>query len=97
MESRCFSNRLLSLIVLLLAFIALRPYGPLERTASADSGRFDYIHCITPVFLYKGKQGLLLLDKRNGNVWFVAKSDAAAELSYGAPVLLTQIPLEKLE
>jgi hypothetical protein len=82
--------------ILLLGVIATRPFYDREATASADSGRFDYVHVVAPVFLYKGKQGLLLLDKRNGNVWFIGKADEL-ELKYQEPVFVTQIPLEKLD
>jgi hypothetical protein len=83
------------LIVLLLALNLIRPIYLPPVTASADSATFDHVHVVAPLFLFKGKQGLLLLDKRNGNVWFVGKQDEL-DLKYGDPVLVTHIPLEKL-
>jgi hypothetical protein len=84
------------LITLLLGLIALRSFFNGEAIALADSARFDHVHVVAPLFLHKGKQGLLLLDKRNGNVWFIAKGDEL-DLKYGEPVLVTHIPLEKLD
>ena len=82
-------------LVLLLALNLTRPVYLPPVTAAADSATFEHVHVVAPLFLYKGKQGLLLLDKRNGNVWFVGKEDEL-DLKYGDPVLVTRIPLEKL-
>jgi hypothetical protein len=82
-------------IVLLLGMIAAQLWMRNTITVSADSGQYDYITIVSPLYLYKGSQGVLLLDKRNGNVWFVARSQDQ-DLSYEDPVLVVRFPLEKL-
>jgi len=84
------------LIVALLAILALRPYFSPDTKASADVARFDYVYVISPVYLYQGQQGILLMDKRNGNVWFIAKGNSTT-ISFRDPVLVVRMPLEKLE
>jgi hypothetical protein len=86
----------LPIIALFLGMIALRPSFKPVQVVSADSGQFDFVHIVSPTFLYKGNQGVLLLDKRNGNVWFIAKSEDI-NLSYKDPVFVVRIPLEKLD
>jgi hypothetical protein len=95
MRSIRISDVAIWLIVLFLAMTLIRPMYLPQVTASADSATFDHVHVVAPLFLYKGKQGLLLLDKRNGNVWFVGK-EGELDLKYGDPVFITHIPLEKL-
>jgi hypothetical protein len=91
------SRAALWIVVLLLALIVLsRSDFPVIK-ASADSARFDYIHVVSPLFLYQGKQGLLLMDKRNGNIWFIGKEPDDLNLKYGDPVFITKVPLEKLD
>jgi hypothetical protein len=90
------TRTVLIVIAVLLGVIAVRLWSKSEVLASADSGRYDYVTIVSPVFLYKGNQGVLLLDKRNGNVWFVAKSQDT-NLSFKDPVLVVRFPLEKLE
>jgi hypothetical protein len=86
----------LILVALLLAVIASQLWLRNEVAVSADSGRYDYVSIVSPMFLYKGNQGVLLLDKRNGNVWFVAKSQDM-NISFKDPVLVVRFPLEKLD
>ena len=81
---------------MLLAIIVARPYLAPELRVSADSGRFDYVHIVSPVYLYQGRQGILLLDKRNGNVWFIPKGDDV-NISFRDPLFIVRIPLEKLD
>ena len=80
-----------------LGIIALRPYIAPERAVTADSQRFDYINVISPVFLYNGRQGILLMDQRNGNVWFLARNADNMKVAYEDPVYVIHIPLEKLD
>jgi hypothetical protein len=94
--SRISSNALL-LVVIFVALIELRPYFSPGSQVSAQSVKYDYIYVISPMFLYKGQQGLLLMDKRNGNVWFLARGADQMKLHYEDPVLVTQIPLAKLD
>jgi hypothetical protein len=83
-------------MVLLLGIIASQLWLKNPVTALADSGKYDYVTIISPLYLYQGREGVLLLDKRNGNVWFVAKS-LDADLSFKDPVLVVRFPLEKLD
>ena len=84
------------IIVLFLGMITLHAYWQPAAAAAAQPGRFDYVHIISPLFLYKGTQGLLLLDKRNGNVWFIARGDEV-NITFRNPVFVVRIPLEKLD
>jgi len=79
-----------------LGMIAMRPYIKPDLKVSGNSGAFDYLYIISPMYLYKGDQGILILDKRNGNVWFVAKGDDL-KLSFRDPVYVTRLPFEKLD
>ena len=91
------SKPALWLIAAFLGIIALRPlYNP-AAAVSADASKFDHISIVAPVFLYKGQQGLLLMDKRNANIWFIGKGNDQMTLKYGDPVFVTQIPLDKLD
>ncbi len=83
-------------IVILLAVIAIRPYVIPEFTVTADAGRFDYVQIIAATYLYQGRQGVLMLDKRNGNVWFTARGDNV-NISFTDPVFIVRVPLEKLD
>ena len=83
----------LIIVVLMLALLVMRTS---PASVSADSGRFDYVHVISPAYLYQGNQGVLVLDKRNGNVWFFGKGDEM-KVTFRDPVLVTKLPLEKLD
>ena len=88
----------LMVIAVLLGAIVLRPYFTPDIKASADSGRFDYVYVVSPMFLYQGHQGVLMMDKRNGHVWFIAKSgDGTGNIAFKDPVFVTRLPLEKLD
>jgi hypothetical protein len=84
-------------IALFLGIIALRPIVYPSRVL-AQTARFDHIAIISPVYIYKGVQGLLLLDKRNGGVWFIPKGNNDSETPFsGAPKFIFRIPFEKLD
>lgn len=82
-------------IALCLAIIAASRYVHPEQTTLA-AGRFDHVNVVSPTFLYKGSQGVLLLDLRNGNIWFTAKGDKM-DLTFRDPVFVGRLPLEKLD
>lgn len=84
---------LLVLIALLLGIQTFRPGALSVQTVHAQAAQFDHINVISAVFLYQGQQGLLLLDKRNGNVWFMPRKDT----TFGDPQLLLRVPFEKLD
>jgi hypothetical protein len=71
-----------------MAFREVRP-----GVAYAAEARFDHVAIVSAAFLYKGEPGLLLLDKRNGNVWYMGHKQAVFE----EPVLLGRVPFEKLD
>lgn len=84
---------LLVAVVLLLAVIAFRPGASLVPTAYAQTAQFDHVTIVAPLFLHRGEQGILLLDKRNGNVWFMPRRSG----SYADPQFLVRLPFEKLD
>jgi hypothetical protein len=86
----------LVVIAILLGIIAARTSGPMA-TVTADSGLYDYVQIVSPAYIYNGRQGLLVMDKRNGNVWFLAKHEENMKLSFGDPAFVVRVPLEKLD
>ena len=76
-----------------LGMVATRLFFDPPVSARADSARFDHVEIISPLFLYKGAQGLLVWDRRNGNVWFIPKQSD----SFKDPVFVTRVPFEKLD
>jgi len=96
------SDRMLKLVLFIIAvslfMIATRPYLVPVTTVVADSGRFDYLNVVSPAYIYNGRQGLLLLDKRNGNVWFLGKNTSDnTKVTFGDPVFVVHVPLEKVD
>lgn len=92
------SDWALKAILLAIAFfLGLLALGPLFQPAvnvQAQGGaRFDHVVIVATTFLYKGQQGLLVLDKRNANVWFIPKSND----QFGNPVFVLRVPFEKLD
>lgn len=84
---------ILAVIAVFLGMIALRPLADPSLKVSAQPARFDHVEIVAPVFVYRGNTGLLVLDRRNANVWFFAKVNE----QYQAPVLVTKLPFEKLD
>jgi hypothetical protein len=80
-------------IALLLGVIAVRPFIETDSTVMAQSARFDHVYIIAPMFLYKGHQGMLVMDRRNANVWFIPKVNE----QYKAPVFVLKVPLDLLD
>ena len=70
----CALRELLPWVTVLAVILALTLpgyFGPMPA-AYAQGAQFDYVTIVSTVFLYNGERGLLLLDRRNGNVWFMA-------------------------
>ena len=44
-------------------------------------------------FLYKGQQGMLVMDKRNGNVWFFPRVNEG----FKDPVFVIRLQFEKID
>ena len=94
----CTVKVLLLAIAGSLGMIAVRPLIDPGVKALAQSARFDHIYIVSPLFLYKGEQGLLVLDRRNANVWFMPKqNDTFAGHLYKDPIFVTRVPFEKLD
>lgn len=92
-KSDRFLNISLLVIAGFLGLIAIRPLFPPSATAQAQSARFEHIYIVSPLFLYKGEQGILVMDQRNANVWFIPRRDEV----YQNPVFVTRLPFEKLD
>jgi hypothetical protein len=80
-------------IVVFLAMIALRPYIEPPGRVLAQGARFDHVYVISPSIGYKGGLGVLVMDRRNGNVWFIPKKEDA----FQEPVFVIRVPFEKLD
>jgi hypothetical protein len=93
------NDRVLTAMLLIacvvLTILAVQAYAPSSR-AYADSRRFDYVSVVSTTYVYRGNHGVLLLDKRNGNVWFFGKTNDF-DVAFHDPVLITRLPLEKLD
>ena len=85
------------IIAIFLGIIALELWPLRQERVYADSGRFDYVQIITTSFLYKGAQGVLILDKRNGNLWFIGKGQDMDKAWFHDPVFIMKTPLDKLD
>ena len=86
----------LFLILFLMGAGAFRPDGTLVQTVHAQDARFDHITIVSPLYLHQGQEGLLLLDKRNGNVWFMPRKNQS-QGSYDNPRFLFRVPFEQLD
>jgi len=92
-KSDWFLKAILLTIALFLGIIALRPFFDPPVSALAQSARFDHVYIVSPVFLYKGQQGLLVMDRRNANIWFIPKVND----QFGNPSFVLRLPFEKLD
>jgi hypothetical protein len=84
---------ILMIIALFLGMIAIRPFVDPAIHAAAQSARFDHVQLVSPMFLYKGQQGLLVMDRRNANVWFIPKRDD----QFQTPIFVVRLPFEMLD
>jgi hypothetical protein len=80
-------------IAVFLGIIAARTLFEPVTNAHAQSAQFDHVTIISAVFLYKGEQGLLVMDRRNANVWFIPRRDEV----YQNPVYIMRLPFDKLD
>ncbi len=86
---------LLAAIVALLAVIALRPLLEPALIARAET-RFEYVQVLSTNWMRNGRPGILLMDRRNGNVWYMAtQTDRGPGL--GDPQFIVRVPFEKLD
>ena len=91
------SRATLLVIAFLLGVIALNLQLSRPAPVYADSGRFDYVQIVATPFVYNGSQGVLVMDRRNGNVWFIPKVQDMKKVSFADPVFVVRVPLEKLD
>jgi hypothetical protein len=80
-------------IALFLGMIAFRPFINPPTTVMAQPARFDHVFIVSTTFLYKGMQGLLVLDRRNGNVWLLPRVND----SFQDPLFIMRMQFEKLD
>ena len=80
-------------IAIFLGTIALRPFVEPTATVLAQPARFDHVMIASAGFLYKGTQGMLTLDKRNGNVWFFPRGNEG----FQDPVFVMRMEFEKID
>jgi hypothetical protein len=80
-------------IALFLGTIAFRPLANPVASVQAQAARFDHVFIISTLFLYKGQQGLLVMDRRNGNIWFIPKKDDL----FLDPIFVVRMQFEKLD
>ena len=92
-KSDRFLKGILITIALFLGIIALRPLFSPDVTTLAQAARFDHVYLAATTFLYKGQQGLLVMDRRNANVWFIPKVND----QFQDPVFVIRLPFEKLD
>ena len=84
---------ILATIALFLGMIAIRPLFDPAVKVLAQAAKFDHVYIVSPMFLYKGQQGLLVMDRRNANVWFIPKTND----QFQNPVFVIRVPFEKLD
>ena len=56
-----------------------------------------FIALVATSFVFGGNTGLLTLDKRNGNVWFIPRGQDMEKTWFKEPVFLIRVPFEKLD
>ena len=88
---------ILAVIAILLAVIAVELRTARPQPVYADSSRFDHVQVVATSFVFGGNTGLVLLDKRNGNVWFLPRGQDMAKTWFKEPVFLIRVPFEKLD
>jgi hypothetical protein len=84
---------ILAMIALFLGVIALRPLFEPSIRAEAQAARFDHVFIAATTFLYKGQQGMLVMDRRNANVWFIPRVGD----QFQNPVFVIRLPFDKLD
>jgi hypothetical protein len=80
-------------IALFLGIIALRPLFEPALAVQAQAAKFDHVFIVSTMYLYKGQQGLLVMDRRNGNIWFIARQDNG----FQDPAFVMRMQWEKLD
>jgi hypothetical protein len=84
-------------IACFLGLIAMRPLVVPESEVLAQSATFDHVYIVSSLFVYKGGQGLLVMDRRNGKVWFLPRRAEVGAPLFADPVFVDRLPFEKLD
>ena len=87
---------LLLAIVLLLGVLAIRPFLEPTQTVWAEA-RFDHVNVLATNWIRNGRTGVLLMDRRNGNVWHMITQQTDKGPSLGDPQFVVRVPFEKLD
>ncbi len=87
----------LIVIAALLGIIALELHTMRPQPVYADSSRFDHVLVVATSIVIGGNTGLLALDKRNGNVWFIPRGQDMEKTWFKEPIFLLRVPFEKLD
>ena len=64
-----------------------------ELEGNFSNAFFTAERMLSPMYLYQSRQGIVLLDKRTGNVRFSPKGDEI-NISFRDPSFVVRIPLE---
>ena len=89
------TNLLLVAITILLGILAIRPYIEPSRIVQAEA-RFDHVNVLSTGWIRNGRPGILLMDRRNGNVWYMGtQTEKGPGLS--EPQFVLRVPFEKLD
>ena len=86
---------LLGAIALLLGILAVRPYLEPWQTVRAEA-RFDHVNVLSTGWIRNGRPGILLMDRRNGNVWYMGTQTEKGP-ALGEPQFILRVPFEKLD
>ena len=86
---------LLVAITLLLSIVAIRPYIEPSQTVRAEA-RFDHVNVLSTGWIRNGRPGILLMDRRNGNVWYMGTQTEKGP-GLGEPQFILRVPFEKLD
>ena len=87
---------LLVVIAVFLGIIVVRLYSTPDMKVSADASRFDHVYLLSAGFLYQGQTGVLIMDRRNGNLWFIGRN-TTGNPAFKDPVFVVRLPLDKLD
>ena len=86
---------LLVAIILLLGILAVRPFIEPWQTVRAEA-RFDHVNVLSTGWIRNGRPGILLMDRRNGNVWYMGTQTEKGP-TLGEPQFVLRVPFEKLD
>jgi hypothetical protein len=89
--NRTLRLSLLATVVVSGVLVLHAIFGP--DKVLAQPARFDHVMIVSTGFLYKGVQGMLVMDRRNANVWFFPRQNE----TFQDPVFVMRLQFEKLD